>query len=75
MITLRQRIKDVIMEHMQDLGIEYLERKLKPIEVNMFFYKYSEVLEKLYVELKNQIDKPVLEYFKTLKDKNENTST
>jgi len=70
-----QLFKDITQQRIAELSEQILNRELKPLEINMFLHNHIDNLDRIYTSAKQQIDLQIMAYLKTLKDKDENTST
>lgn len=70
-----QLFKEITQQRIKELSEQMLNRELKPLEHNMFLHNHIDSLDRIYTSAKQQIDLQIMSYLKTLKDKDENTST
>lgn len=63
-----QLLRDYTRERLDYLAEKFLDRPLKPVEYNLFLHEKDDDLEKMYVKLRQEVDKPIIEYLKRLKE-------
>ena len=68
-----QKIKDLTKDRLEELTERQLGRKLKPIEYNMFLFKYGDKMDVLYTKIREMLDREILKYLEEMKN-DENSS-